>query len=311
MNYASKVIEIAEAEVGYLEKASPSSLDDKTANAGYNNYTKYARDLYDEIGIPFVNGYAWCDTFVNWCFVKAFGVEEAKKLLYEFSAYCPTTARNFKVNSRYYTYPEVGDLIFFLDADNDIGHIGIVYNVDSTNVYTIEGNTSSSSGVVPNGGGVYKKQYNINYYRIAGYGRPKYTKQSKKDTNWIKTDKGWRYKVGDDVARNCWVKVNNTYYYFKANGYMAVDEYIKSSAYNTNKTLYYVAKSGAWDNKEYKWIKDNAGWWLTDGKWYAKSDWAKVDGKWYYFDDKGYMVHDKTITLRGKKYTFNADGTLK
>ena len=41
MNYASKVLEIALAEVGYLEKKSAKDLDSKTANAGYNNYTKY------------------------------------------------------------------------------------------------------------------------------------------------------------------------------------------------------------------------------------------------------------------------------
>ena len=35
-----KVISIALAEVGYLEKASNADLDDKTANAGNKNYTK-------------------------------------------------------------------------------------------------------------------------------------------------------------------------------------------------------------------------------------------------------------------------------
>ena len=40
-NYASKVIKIAMAEVGYLEKGSNSNLDSKTGNAGYKNYTKY------------------------------------------------------------------------------------------------------------------------------------------------------------------------------------------------------------------------------------------------------------------------------
>ena len=39
-----KLISVAEAEEGYLEKASNAQLDDKTANAGWNNYTKYARD---------------------------------------------------------------------------------------------------------------------------------------------------------------------------------------------------------------------------------------------------------------------------
>ena len=32
--YAKTVIDLAEQEVGYLEKASNANLDDKTANAG-------------------------------------------------------------------------------------------------------------------------------------------------------------------------------------------------------------------------------------------------------------------------------------
>ena len=42
---ASDVIKVAKAELGYYEKASNSNLDDKTANKGSNNWTKYARDL--------------------------------------------------------------------------------------------------------------------------------------------------------------------------------------------------------------------------------------------------------------------------
>ena len=85
-----KVLEIAFDEVGYLEKASAKNLDDKTANAGDANYTKYARDLY-----PSLQGQAWCDMFVDWCFVKAYGKETAKKLLGGFSAYTPDSAQYF------------------------------------------------------------------------------------------------------------------------------------------------------------------------------------------------------------------------
>jgi LysM repeat protein len=46
--------------------------------------------------------------------------------------------------------------------------------VGDTYVYTIEGNTSSSSGVVANGGCVAEKKYKLSYGRIAGYGRPDY-----------------------------------------------------------------------------------------------------------------------------------------
>lgn len=47
-----KLLLIAETEIGYLEKKSNSQLDDKTANAGSNNYTKYARDLYPDLREP-------------------------------------------------------------------------------------------------------------------------------------------------------------------------------------------------------------------------------------------------------------------
>lgn len=179
-SYAEDVIKIAEEQVGYMEKASPKDLDSKTANAGYNNYTKFARDLQKAIGSPFVDGYAWCMSFVTWCFWKAFGAKKAKEMLGGWTAYCPTAVSWFKNMGRWYTTPKVGDLIFFYDSDRDYGHVGLVYNVSGSTVYTIEGNTSSQSGVVPNGGGVYKKYYPIDYYRIAGYGRPKYDEKKVK-----------------------------------------------------------------------------------------------------------------------------------
>lgn len=51
-------------------------------------------------------------------------------------------------------------------------HTGLVVKVAGGRVYTIEGNTSSSPGVVPNGGMVRDKSYSINYAQIGGYGTP-------------------------------------------------------------------------------------------------------------------------------------------
>lgn len=175
--YASKVLQIAEAEIGYLEKATNSQLDDKLANAGKGNYTKYARDLDAIPGFynGKKNGYAWCDVFVDWLFVQAFGVDVAKELLCQpdksYGAGCTYSARYYKQNGQFYTSnPKPGDQIFF----GNVSHTGIVYKVDNTYVYTIEGNTSGASGVVANGGGVCKKKYKLNYNKIHGYGRPKY-----------------------------------------------------------------------------------------------------------------------------------------
>lgn len=181
-NYASKVVEIALGEVGYLEKKSNSNLDSKTSNAGYNNYNKYARDL-DAIPDFYngrKNGYAWCDIFVDWCLVEAFGAETAKKLLRQpdksCGAGCTYSSRYYKAYGQFYTSnPKPGDQIFFWNSKkNELAHTGLVYDVDRNYVYTVEGNTSSASGVVANGGGVFCKKYALNYSRIYGYGRPAY-----------------------------------------------------------------------------------------------------------------------------------------
>lgn len=201
-NYASKVIDIALAEVGYLEKRSKSNLDSKTANAGSANYTKYARDLDAIAGFynGKKNGYAWCDVFVDWCFVQAYGVEAALKLLCQSmgsaGAGCTQSSGYYQKKGRFTKKnPKPGYQIFF-GSSGDVYHTGLVYKVDSSKVYAVEGNTSSASGVVANGGGVFKKSYPLNYSKIYGYGIPdfdefdepaKETTQTAKDPDKIDT----------------------------------------------------------------------------------------------------------------------------
>lgn len=175
-----KVIGIALDEIGYLEKATNENLDDKTANAGDKNYTKYARDLWK---VKFFNsskvGVAWCAVFVGWCFNEAFGKATALKLLCQPSsnncgAGCGSARNYFKNKNQLVTEnPQPGDVIYFYSKDkSEVSHTGLVYSADKTYVYTVEGNTSSASGVVANGGAVAKKRYKLDYERIAGYGRP-------------------------------------------------------------------------------------------------------------------------------------------
>lgn len=175
------LVALAVNEVGYLEKKTNSQLDDKTANAGSNNYTKYARDL-DNLG-DFYNGkkqgYAWCDVFCDWCMVKTFGRDEAQRLLNQpdrsLGAGVNYSAQYYKNMNRWYSKPEVGDQIFFKSASYSYAHTGIVVDVTDSYVYTVEGNTSGASGVVSNGGGVCQKRYALNYANIIGYGRPNWT----------------------------------------------------------------------------------------------------------------------------------------
>ncbi len=178
------LIRLAQDEVGYLEKktADTKYLYDKKANAGYNNYTKYAKEL-DDLGDFYngkKNGYHWCDVFVDWLFVKTFGRKRGQELLNQpnksTGAGVGFSKKFYQAEGRYYSSPEKGDQIFFRNSSGQMQHTGLVYDTDKTYVYTIEGNTSGGSSVIANGGAVCSKKYKLTNTSIDGYGRPKYTK---------------------------------------------------------------------------------------------------------------------------------------
>lgn len=175
MGQASKVIEIALAEVGYKGKKSNSQLDSKTANIS-GKYNKYARDLDNIAGFynGKKNGYDWCDIFVDWCFVQAYGVEKALELLCQpkksTGAGCGFSMNFYKSKGRLFNTPQVGDQIFFGKV-GDIYHTGLVYKVENGRVYTVEGNSGNSE--------VAKWDYPIGADYIAGYGRPAYDEEIK------------------------------------------------------------------------------------------------------------------------------------
>jgi hypothetical protein len=165
---AERLVEIATAEVGYIEEAVPE------------NKTKYQKA-----------NQPWCGAFVNWCGKKA-GVEIPN------TVYTPAGADAFKKMKRWQegetAQPQAGDIVYFdfpADGVDRISHVGIVVkdNQDGT-VTCIEGNTSSDKkGDQRNGGEVclkiraYKKK-NRNKFKpnlpvaIVGFGRPKFEAQA-------------------------------------------------------------------------------------------------------------------------------------
>lgn len=175
-----KLLDIARAEIGYKEKSSNSQLDDKTANAGSANYTKYARDFdqkYPNWYNGKKNGFAWCDMFVDWCFLTAFGYQKALELLCQpeksTGAGCKYSMQFYQKKGQFFTEdPQPGDQIFFT-SDGTISHTGIVESVNGNTIVTIEGNASDQVKRVN------RKMHDGYTY---GFGRPKYDDTNLTDT---------------------------------------------------------------------------------------------------------------------------------
>ena len=180
MGYTAKQLaSIAEAEIGYHEKASNSNLDSKTANSGKGNYTKYSRDLH-KAGYYNGNkqGFDWCDQFVDWCFFKLCGKNKDKAEYLEcqtgkYGAGCGYSLKYYKAAGRFDGNPKVGDQIFFkyTDDNSTADHTGIVVRVTDGLIETIEGNS---------GGEVKRKCYQRTDKTIIGYGHPRYDAEPKK-----------------------------------------------------------------------------------------------------------------------------------
>ena len=176
-----KVIRIATQEIGYLEKSAaaykkdPGILDQKTAGAGYDNYTKYGRDMHRIYPSTMDLHAAWCDCFVDWCFQQAYGVTTAKSLLAgNFDDYTVASAGMYAKHSALDGKPEVGAQVFFTKNGKVSGcyHTGLVIAVasDGKTVTTIEGNTSATGTTIEaNGGCVAKKVRNVNAYTLFGH----------------------------------------------------------------------------------------------------------------------------------------------
>lgn len=273
MTEKEKVINIALGEVGYREKETNSNLDDKTANAGDENYTKYAKDLDNIEGFynGKKNGYDWCDVFVDWCFVKALGTERAMRLLNQpersGGAGCGVSMSYFEKIERLFKSPDKGDQVFFTDGES-IYHTGLVYSVDSERVYTVEGNT--------NGGQVAKKSYPLGASYIRGYGRALWdesttveepVKETKVDTVKVTAKEG--LNIRKEPNTECSI--------------------LGAYVYNTSKDIYEIKGN---------WGRTQDGWICLDYTDYSKSTNTSNTTSTKKYTTGRYIVNTEVLTVR-------------
>ncbi|MBQ3545138.1 MAG: N-acetylmuramoyl-L-alanine amidase family protein [Lachnospiraceae bacterium] len=136
-------------------------------------------------------------------------------------------------------------------------------------------------------------------------------------TKWLQIGEEWYYIKSGVVQKSKWLKILNKWYYFdskgvmqsskwinnkyyvKANGIMAVSEFVDNGKY-------YVDENGIWLN--------STEWLQIDGKWYylvsgmvQKSKWVSIEGDWYYFDANGIMQTSRWVN---NKYYVKEDGKM-
>lgn len=187
MKDSSSVIALALQEVGYKEKRTNANLDSKEANAGSNNYNKYA--AYIDTFFPTFyngkkNGFDWCDIFVDYLFIKSFGEKSALYMLCQpeksCGAGCEFSARYYQQAKRFFNTPKQGDQVFF-QTRGTINHTGIVVSVDmDAKVFcTVEGNVANQVSMV---------KYPIDYLGVYGFGRPRYEEPATVDYKAVALD---------------------------------------------------------------------------------------------------------------------------
>ena len=163
---------VALSQLEYVEGTSSSGFSGTQGGGG--NYTEFCRNYGEG------SSYAWCAAYVSFCLFQSRATTSTSKQTIWRDIYCPRWYQNMK-NQGYghdagsnYT-PKSGDLVFFTGG----GHIGIVRYFKDGKVYTIEGNTSNSDGLNPEGGGVYCKSYDRGYSKFLGFGTPPYKTNDK------------------------------------------------------------------------------------------------------------------------------------
>ena len=135
---------------------------------------------------------------------------------------------------------------------------------------------------------------------------PSFISDAKTTSGWKHNKTGWWYVTSNgSYYQKCWKKIKGKWYYFKADGYMAHDEYING---------YYLTSNGEWDCKDQCfWVKKNGTWYymykhsipftydMEDLEYYC---FAKINNKVYCFNNEGQMYNNVFIGNNDFKNNF-------
>lgn len=173
----STVIELALAQVGTRENPPGSNKQPYGAELDTMPWYLY-KDSSGKVWIHHVNSFDWCTSFHDDMFIRAYGIDKARKMLFRpeynnYGAVVKYSWNYYKAKNRTGSEPKKGCSIFFQNAKG-LSHIGIVYDFDGKYVYTVEGNSGTNNQYV-----VKNKYLRTDNY-IYGYGYPDFDEEDPK-----------------------------------------------------------------------------------------------------------------------------------
>lgn len=189
----SELISFARQWIGYKGKADKNLVKDGGLYTVFAESLDKEKDWYNGKK----NGYDWCGVFYDYLFVKTFGKDMARKMLYRptrsLSAGVKYAYQYYEHNGAIFKEPQMGDQIFFYnvkDGQRVYTHTGIVECASMGYVYTIEGNAGNPSAV-------RAERYVQGSRLILGYGRPNWEALSEKEENTMEPVSSWAKEAWD------------------------------------------------------------------------------------------------------------------
>jgi len=154
----NRVLQIAQQELGYCPENKK------------NKYLEATNYFGLECG--------WCASFIQWCFIQAYGFKMASEMLYCNEKLSPSVykmRRAFKENKNFIRIgkdAKIGDLIF-IKPDDQLIHVGLIVSHRNNHTTIIAGDHLNR---------VSQSTYVISRTRIDGYGIVDYKRG---DEQWL------------------------------------------------------------------------------------------------------------------------------